>query len=129
MSQRADALLQEALALPATERADVAAELLASLDSPSPEDQAAAQAAWTQEIERRARQVLELPREQRAQVAEDVLLSLEEPSEDVAQAWVETLERRSNDVASGQVQPVEWEVARAEVTRELERRRAGRTSS
>ena len=58
MSQRADALLQEALALPATERAEVATELLASLDSPSPEDLAAVQAAWAKEIERRARRVL-----------------------------------------------------------------------
>jgi len=74
-------------------------------------------------------QVLELPREQRAKVAEDVLLSLEEPSEDVAEAWVEALKRRSTDVAEGRVQTVEWQDARAEVTRELERRRASRTSS
>lgn len=58
MSQRAQALLQEALALPAAERADVAAELLASLDTPTTDDVAAVQAAWTQEIERRARRVL-----------------------------------------------------------------------
>lgn len=58
MSQRADALLQEALALPATERAEVATELLASLDSPSPEDLTSVQAAWAKEIERRARRVL-----------------------------------------------------------------------
>ena len=74
-------------------------------------------------------QVLELPREQRARVAEDVLLSLEEPGEDVAEAWVEALKRRSTDVAEGRVQTVEWHDARAEVTRELERRRASRTSS
>lgn len=129
MSQRADALLQEALALPATERAEVATELLASLDSPSPEDLAAVQAAWAKEIERRARRVLELPREQRARVAEEVLSSLEEPSEDVAEAWVETLKRRSAEVAEGRVETVEWEQARDEVTRELERRRAGRSSS
>ena len=74
-------------------------------------------------------QVLELPREQRARVAEDVLLSLEEPGEDVAEAWVEALKRRSTDVAEGRVQTVEWQDARAEVTRELERRRASRTSA
>ncbi len=74
-------------------------------------------------------QVLELPREQRARVAEDLLVSLEEPSEDVAKAWVEVIERRSTDVTEGRVQTVEWQDARAEVTRELERRRAGRTSS
>lgn len=129
MSQRADALLQEALALPATERADVAAELLASLDNPPIEDQAAVQAAWALEVERRARRVLELPREQRARVAEEVLSSLEEPSEDVAEAWVEALKRRSAEAAEGRVQTVEWEQARDEVTRELERRRADRSPS
>ncbi len=74
-------------------------------------------------------QVLGLPREQRARVAEEVLSSLEEPDEEVAKAWVEELKRRSRDVAEGRTQTVEWETARAEVTRELERRRAGRPSS
>lgn len=58
MTDRAQALLREALALPAEERADVAAELLASLDEPPAEDPAAVQAAWAKEIERRARRVL-----------------------------------------------------------------------
>lgn len=48
MSERAQALLQEALGLPAAERADVAAELLASLDTPTTDDAAAVQAAWAQ---------------------------------------------------------------------------------
>jgi hypothetical protein len=42
----------------AEERADVAAELLASLDEPEAADAAAVQAAWATEIERRARRVL-----------------------------------------------------------------------
>ena len=58
MTQQAKALLDEALALPAEDRADVAAELLASLEESSTEDAAAVQAAWATEIERRARRVL-----------------------------------------------------------------------
>ena len=74
-------------------------------------------------------QVLGLPRAQRARMAEEVLSSHEEPDEEVAKAWVEELNRRSRDVAEGLIQTVEWETARAEVTGELERRRARRTSS
>ena len=51
MRNRAQELLREALTLPPDERADVAAELLASLDEPT-ENPAEA------EIERRARRVL-----------------------------------------------------------------------
>lgn len=58
MTQRAQELLREVLALPAEERADVAAELLASLDEPNRDDPTAVQAAWAKEIERRARRVL-----------------------------------------------------------------------
>ena len=58
MNNRAQTLLREALTLSPDERADVAAELLASLDDPATEDQAAVQAAWATEIERRARRVL-----------------------------------------------------------------------
>ena len=56
MSERAQTLLREALTLPLDERADVAAELLASLDKE--EDPVAVEAAWATEIERRARRVL-----------------------------------------------------------------------
>lgn len=57
MSQRTQEILQEALALPVDERADVAAQLLASLDD---EDVATEdiEAAWAIEIEKRARRVL-----------------------------------------------------------------------
>ena len=58
MTDRAQALLREALMLLPDERADVAAELLASLDEPPAEDPAAVQAAWSKEIERRAGRVL-----------------------------------------------------------------------
>jgi putative addiction module component (TIGR02574 family) len=57
MTSRAQKLLQEALALPADDRADVAAELIASLEDPGDriED---VEAEWAVEIERRARRVL-----------------------------------------------------------------------
>jgi putative addiction module component (TIGR02574 family) len=57
MTDRAQALLREALTWPVDERADIAAELLASLDD-SNEDPASVQAAWAKEIERRSRRVL-----------------------------------------------------------------------
>lgn len=56
-------VLQEALKLPRKERADVAAELLASLDrsnttsEPDAESFGKVQKAWAVEIERRARKV------------------------------------------------------------------------
>ncbi len=58
MTKRAQELLREALTLPVDERADVAAELLASLDEPAAKDAAAVEAAWAREIERRARRVM-----------------------------------------------------------------------
>lgn len=57
MTDRSQALLRDALTWPADERAEVAAELLASLDD-SAEDLAEVQAAWAKEIERRGRRVL-----------------------------------------------------------------------
>lgn len=57
MTNRAQALLREALALPPAERADVAAELLASLDG-TETDVADVEVAWAAEIEKRARRVL-----------------------------------------------------------------------
>jgi putative addiction module component (TIGR02574 family) len=58
MSSRAQELLRDALALPLDERADVAAELLASLDDAEAERPADVEAAWAVEIERRARRVM-----------------------------------------------------------------------
>jgi putative addiction module component (TIGR02574 family) len=57
MTSRAQDVLREALALPVDERANVAAELLASLDGERDEDPAAVEAAWAAEIEKRARRV------------------------------------------------------------------------
>jgi putative addiction module component (TIGR02574 family) len=58
MTSRAQELLKEALTLPVGERADVAAELLASLDDAETENPAEVEAAWAAEIERRARRVM-----------------------------------------------------------------------
>jgi putative addiction module component (TIGR02574 family) len=58
MTSRAQELLREALTLPVAERADVAAELLASLDDAEKENPAEVEAAWAAEIERRARRVM-----------------------------------------------------------------------
>ncbi len=53
-----ETVLQEALRLPRRERADVAAELLASLDNDLTDDPQELEKAWAAEIERRARRVL-----------------------------------------------------------------------
>lgn len=58
MTAQAEALLREALALPDEDRADVAAELLASLDAPAADDPETVRTLWSQELERRARRVL-----------------------------------------------------------------------
>ena len=58
MTPRAQELLREAMALPIKERADLVAELLASLDDAAAEDPAEVEAAWAAEIERRARRVM-----------------------------------------------------------------------
>ena len=58
MTSRAQELLREVLTLPIAERADVAAELLASLDAAETDNPAEVEAAWASEIERRARRVI-----------------------------------------------------------------------
>jgi putative addiction module component (TIGR02574 family) len=58
MTDRARKLYEEALALPLTERAELAADLLASLDGEPEED---VEAAWAAEIERRARDAVANP--------------------------------------------------------------------
>lgn len=54
MAVTSDAVIRDALSLPATERAAVAAELLASLDEGPFDDPAEVEAAWAAELERRA---------------------------------------------------------------------------
>ena len=74
-------------------------------------------------------EVLRLPRADRARVVEELLSSLEEPADEVAAAWAAELQRRSREVAEGQVQTVAWETVRTEILKEIEQRRAGRSSS
>jgi putative addiction module component (TIGR02574 family) len=58
MSERARKLLEDAMELPVSERAELAADLLASLDG---EADSEVEAAWVAEIERRAREALANP--------------------------------------------------------------------
>jgi len=58
MSERARKLLHDAMDLPLSERAQLATDLLASLDG---EPDANVEAAWASEIERRAREALANP--------------------------------------------------------------------
>jgi putative addiction module component (TIGR02574 family) len=74
-------------------------------------------------------QLLSLPRRERVRLAEELLSSLEEPEEQLAAAWVPELERRSQEIAQGAVRVTPWETARAEITAELEERRARRSPS
>ena len=74
-------------------------------------------------------EALRLSRPERARVAEELLSSLEEPDDEVAAMWATELERRSRDVAENRVQPAGWQTARIEILKELEERRARRTTS
>jgi predicted nucleic acid-binding protein len=58
MAVDSDAVLREALTLSSRERAEVAAELLASLDEPEVGDAEAVRVAWAEELEHRARRAL-----------------------------------------------------------------------
>lgn len=58
MGNEARTLLAEALSLPNSDRADLAAQLLASLDQPASESQEDIDRLWATEIERRAERVL-----------------------------------------------------------------------
>ncbi len=58
MSDRARKLLTDAMELPLPERAELAADLLASLDG---EPETDVEAAWASEIERRAREAIANP--------------------------------------------------------------------
>ena len=72
--------------------------------------------------------VLGLPRRERARVARELLASLEEPDDAIAAAWVDELERRAREVATGKVATLSWEEVREAITAELRGRDAGRVS-
>ena len=56
---KSEDLRREALALSEVERADLAAELLVSLEQPASPDDDQVRSAWATEIERRARRVID----------------------------------------------------------------------
>ena len=58
MTDDAQMLLREALALSEEERAGLIAELLVSLEGPAVDDEPAVERAWAEAVERRARRVL-----------------------------------------------------------------------
>lgn len=58
MTSETETILRDALALADEDRADLAAQLLASLDSPVVDDPAILGAVWASELERRATRVL-----------------------------------------------------------------------
>jgi hypothetical protein len=58
MTDHARSLLREALSLSEEERADLAAELLLSLEDPAPDDVTVVEQAWADEVTARARQTL-----------------------------------------------------------------------
>lgn len=58
MAIQSDELRREALALPDAERAELAAELLLSLEAPTDEDPSVVGSLWAAEIGRRARRVI-----------------------------------------------------------------------
>ncbi len=58
MVNNTEALRREALALPDPERADLAAELLASLDEPVDDDPDTLREMWREELDRRGKRAL-----------------------------------------------------------------------
>ncbi len=58
MTAESEALLRDALSLPDGARAELAVELLASLDPPGADDREVVAEQWAREIERRARRVI-----------------------------------------------------------------------
>lgn len=58
MTSETETILREALALQDAERADLAAQLIASLDPPAAGNQETIEKAWRAELEKRATRVL-----------------------------------------------------------------------
>jgi hypothetical protein len=58
VTEHAQSLLRDALALSGEQRADLIAELLVSLEEPLVHEVATVEQAWAEELERRARRVL-----------------------------------------------------------------------
>lgn len=76
-----DSLHQEALALPLSDRAEVASQLLASLKDETGDDPAEVEKAWAAEVDRRGRRVL--------------------AGESTGRPWVEVRQRLEERLAKG----------------------------
>jgi hypothetical protein len=50
-------------------------------------------------------------------------------TEELLAAWARESERRSQEISEGRVQPVDWDTNRVQILKELEQRRADRSSS
>ena len=75
-----------------------------------------------------------LPHDERARIAAELISSLDDPAEEVDEEvweaeWAVELERRSEEVAEGRVQPIPWETVHARLLKKLEQMREGRASS
>ena len=79
VTDHAEAVLREALALPEEDRADVVAGLLVSLEGPADDDPATVRTLWAPELRRRARRVLS--------------------GEDVGEDWPDVRRRLADEVA------------------------------
>jgi putative addiction module component (TIGR02574 family) len=65
-------------------------------------------------------EVLKLPRGERADLVREILASLDGPAEnDVDEAWIAEAERRQRDAADDPGAFVDWETARAEISKRL----------
>ncbi len=68
-------------------------------------------------------EALTLPTQERARLAAELIASLDEGEDaDVEQAWAIEIERRAEELRSGEVQGVPWEEARERLLRRLTRR-------
>ncbi|HEX3086378.1 MAG TPA: addiction module protein [Pyrinomonadaceae bacterium] len=59
---------------------------------------------------------LELPADDRARIAAELIASLDEGEDpDVEAAWASEIERRIDEVESGEAETISWEEARARI--------------
>lgn len=67
---------------------------------------------------------LALPTKERAKLAREILHSLHQTDDaDIADAWVDEIDRRAQEVEDGSAQMVDWEVARDQIAQRLKARR------
>jgi putative addiction module component (TIGR02574 family) len=65
-------------------------------------------------------EALKLPRGERADVVRDIIASLDGPADEgVEEAWIAEAERRQREAADDPNAFVDWETARAEISKRL----------